>query len=201
MKVIARSFFARDSREAAPELIGKRLHLPEDGIVVRIVEVEAYAGREDPAAHSFRGETPRTRVMFGSPGHAYVYFNYGMHWALNAVAGSRNGHGILIRAAEPLDGLDVIRSRRHTGQKRLPTDTELLRGPGNLTKGLGITGEDGGIDLCSRSSRFFIEDAREDHHVVIASPRVGIREAVDEPWRFSLKGSRYVSRPLPRERD
>ena len=199
MRIIPRSFFARDSREAAPELIGKRLHLPSEGIIARIVEVEAYRGAEDPAAHSYRGETPRTRVMFGPPGHAYVYFNYGMHWALNAVSGSHNGHGILIRAAEPLEGLDAIRSRRHTGQKKLPNHFELLRGPGNLTKGFGITGDDGGTDLCSIDSRFFIEDAPLGNHVVIASPRVGIREAADAPLRFSLKGSRYVSRPIPKE--
>lgn len=196
-KALPRSFFARDSRIVAPELVGKLLVLPADDIVVRIVEVEAYAGQEDPAAHSFRGETPRTRPMFGPPGHAYVYFNYGMHWALNAVAGSHNGHGVLLRAGEPLSGLSAIRERRFTGQKRLPLDHELLRGPGNFARGLGITGDDISVDLCSRSSRFFLADAPLSDSPIIASPRVGIRHAVSEPWRFSLRGSRYVSRPLP----
>ena len=192
---LSRSFFARDANLVAPDLIGCEIVIPGDGIVARIVETEAYRGMEDPAAHSFRGETPRTAPMFGPPGHAYVYFNYGMHWALNAVVGRRNGHAVLIRAAEILQGENVVRQRRQTGQKRLPDGPELLRGPGNLARGLNITGNDNRTDLCSPTSRVFISRRTEvvEAENILTSERIGIRVATDQHWRYTLAGSGAVS--------
>lgn len=192
---LSRSFFARDANLVAPDLIGCEIVIPADGIVALIVETEAYRGMEDPAAHSFRGETPRTAPMFGPPGHAYVYFNYGMHWALNAVVGRRNGHAVLIRAAEILQGEDVVRQRRQTGQRRLPEGPELLRGPGNLARGLNITGNDNRTDLCSPTSRVFIEHRTEmvEAENILTSERIGIRVATDQRWRYTLAGSGAVS--------
>ena len=133
--------------------------------------------------------------MFGPPGHAYVYFNYGMHWALNAVVGRRNGHAVLIRAAEILQGEDVVRQRRQTGQRRLPEGPELLRGPGNLARGLNITGNDNRTDLCSATSRVFIAQRTEmvEAENILTSERIGIRVATDQRWRYMLAGSGAVS--------
>ena len=189
---LARSFFRRDPRVVAPELLNKVL-VARDGRRGRIVEVEAYAG-DDPAAHSHGGRTPRNASMFGPPGHLYVYRSYGIHWCANivcAIAGI--GAGVLLRALEPLGGLPLMRTVRPLAA----TDRDLCRGPGRLSQAMGITGDDDGADLLARAARLrLLDDGTPapwdaDAH---ATPRVGISKAVDQPWRWVVPGSRFVSR-------
>jgi DNA-3-methyladenine glycosylase len=164
----------------------------DDGAVVRvrIVETEAYEP-DDPASHSFRGPTSRSAPMFGPPGHLYVYLVYGMHECMNVTAGPP-GHGsaILLRAAEPLDGVDELRVRR----PGVP-DLDLCRGPGRLAKALGVDRSMNGLDLFA-DDRLWLEPGRPPAKGEIAvGPRIGIRKAVTHPWRFWERGSRYVSAP------
>jgi DNA-3-methyladenine glycosylase len=155
----------------------------------RIVETEAYLGLRDPAAHACRGVTPRTRVLFGAPGHAYVYLIYGMYECLNLVAEPEGSPGcVLIRALEPLTGLDTMR-RRRTAARR---DQDLANGPGKLTRAMGITRRDNGRDVTLEN--FCVrEPAGEEAFELGVSPRIGIREAVDWPLRFFIAGNSYVS--------
>jgi DNA-3-methyladenine glycosylase len=184
---LTRGFFARSVHEVAPELVG--CTLLHDGVGGRIVEVEAYDA-EDPASHGFAGPTRRNRAMFGPPGHAYVYRSYGIHWCLNLVCGGEGeAEAALVRALEPLEGLDAMRRRRGLEDARL-----LCSGPGRLCQALGITGEHDGLALDEPP---FALGARPDEELAIArGPRVGITRAADLPWRYGLAGSRFLSRPL-----
>ena len=186
MKPLPRSFFARHAPDVARDLLGKLLIKEDDGIVVRIVETEAYTDT-DPASHAFRGSTPRNAPMFGPPGHAYVYFTYGMHWCMNTVTGEEGvGQGCLLRAAEPVEGLDVIRSRRGNAK-----DRDLLRGPGRLGQALGLARDDSGVDLCDGGSLYLADDGHRP--AVTTGPRVGVSLGADEAWRFWVPDSPWVS--------
>ena len=186
------SFYARSSLVVARALLGRELvRTLDDGtqLRARIVETEAYR-QDDPASHSFRGRTTRTDVMFGPPGRLYVYISYGMHFCMNVVTG-RDGEGsaVLLRAAEPLDGVDRMEDLRGVNDRRL-----LCAGPGRLCQALSITRAHDGTDLVTgRELRIERGRAVPDEDVA-AGPRVGITVAVQEPWRFHVRGSRFISR-------
>ena len=180
-------FFARDAVTVAKALIGVRLLVGGVGGV--IVETEAY-DRDDPASHSFNGETKRNAVMFGPPGRAYVYRIYGAHWCLNAVCAGEPRGAVLIRALEPTDGLMDMAERRGTADPRL-----LCSGPGKLCRALGVTGSLDGALLDRPPFALFAADGAGE---LATGPRIGLSKAVDTPWRFGAAGSRYLSRPFPR---
>jgi len=185
---LSATFFARSVHEVAPDLIGVTLLV--DGVGGRIVEVEAY-DPTDPASHAFRGQTARNAAMFGPPGHAYVYRSYGVHWCLNLVCEEEGtAAAVLLRALEPTQGLDRMRARRKLDEARL-----LAAGPGRLCEALGVTGEHDGLPLDRPP---FALLTRTSDPEIVAAPRIGITRAVDRPWRYGLKGSRYLSRALPR---
>ena len=181
------SDFARDSPEVARRLIGMTLLV--DGVGGVIVETEAY-DREDPASHSFSGPTARNAVMFGAPGRAYVYLSYGIHWCLNFVCREKgHGAGVLIRALEPTTGVERMIERRG------PLDMRALcSGPGRLGAALGITHALNGRRLDKAPFKLTAAPAAPR---VVCGPRVGISKAIDQPWRFGLAGSSFVSRPFP----
>jgi DNA-3-methyladenine glycosylase len=187
--VLPDGFFARSVHEVAPELIGVTLLV--DGVGGPIVEVEAYESAVDPAAHGFRGQTPRTAAMFGPPGHAYVYRSYGLHWCLNLVCEEAgNAAAVLVRALEPLHGIEAMRARRGRDEPRL-----LCAGPGRLCQALGVTREQDGLPL--DRPPFELVVPREPVEVV-SGTRIGISVATELPWRYAAAGSRFLSRPLRR---
>lgn len=188
---LPRSFFRRDSRLVAPELLNKVLK-HSDGRSGRIVEVEAYCGGIDPAAHTYRGKTQRNATMFGPPGHMYVYFTYGMHWCCNTSCGrDGEGIGVLLRALAPLSGLDVMREAR----PKCRSDRDLCRGPARLCQAFGITGTNDGADLVIGSDGFMIvDDGVPPPRDPVVGARVGISRAKDEPWRWYVRDDRHVSR-------
>jgi DNA-3-methyladenine glycosylase len=190
---LPRSFFARDPLAVAPDLLGSVLRHDVDGAVVdvRLTEVEAYLGEgQDPASHSHRGLRPRNAVMFGPPGHAYVYFTYGMHFCANVVC-SPDGvsGGVLLRAGEVVAGLETARSRRPTARR----DVELARGPARLANALGLTGADNGRDLCDGGQLQVLRGRRHSAGQVRTGPRVGVAAGAESPWRFWLADEPTVS--------
>ena len=192
---LPRSFFERPAPVVARDLLGRVVESrTADGCVrVRLVEVEAYAGEDDPASHAWRGPTPRTEVMYGPPGRAYVYFTYGMHWCLNLVC-ERQGRAsaVLLRAGEVIEGVEPARARR--GPR--PPDRRLASGPANLAVALGVDGAwDGRSVVAAGSGLRVLTGARVEDDQVAAGPRVGITRAVDTPWRFHLVGNPCVSGP------
>lgn len=184
-----RAFYAREPDEVAPELLNKLI--VHGNRVARIVEVEAYGGRQpDPASHTFRGPTARTTAMFGPPGHLYVYFSYGVHWCANVVCGDDGeGAAVLLRAASPVAGIEEMRADRPTARK----DADLLRGPGNLTRGLGITKDHYGADLVKADMDIDLRDDGTPPGDLVAGPRIGITKETDRPWRFYLSNEESVS--------
>ena len=183
---LSRAFFARSVHEVAPELIGATMFFKGAGGI--IVEVEAYH-HTDPAAHSFNGRTERNAVMFGPPGFAYVYRSYGIHWCVNFVCeASGSASAVLIRAIEPTAGLAAMRRRRGLNEERT-----LCSGPGKLCQALGITVAHNGLAL-DRAP--FELRARTEAPAIAAGPRIGISKAIDEPWRYGMAGSRFLSRPF-----
>ncbi len=185
------SFYDRDVLEVARALLGMHLVREQNGARVSgiITEAEAYRGREDLGCHAHAGKTRRNEVMFGPPGVAYVYFTYGMHWCLNFVTGSDGfPAAVLIRAVEPLEGLELIAARRAGRKREIWCD-----GPAKLTKAFFITGEQNGADVCSGESGLFVEEgehAREE--TILATPRIGLNNVPEPwksiPWRFSTRG-------------
>jgi len=185
---LPRSFYARETVAVARDLLGKIL--AHGGSSGRIVETEAYLGVGDGASHSARGITPRTRVMFGHPGYAYVYFIYGMYDCVNVVAEPENVAGaVLIRALEPVAGIDRIRARR-PGIQRME---DLTNGPGKLTMSLGITIRDNGVDLTRGPITVHAPKAADDFRIGV-SPRIGITKSADLPLRFFIEGNSFVSK-------
>lgn len=192
---LQRDFYKRPTLAVAADLLGKVLvHRGPDGTTAgTIVEAEAYIGEDDPACHASAGLTTRNEPLYGPPGYAYVYLNYGIHFLFNAVT-EDDGHpaAVLVRALEPLEGLPLMRARRAADRRsgRVP-DHELCRGPGALTRAMGIGLSDNREDLCG--SRLFIEDRGVRPEVVAWAPRVGITVGADRPWRCYVVGSSSVS--------
>lgn len=185
-KRLTRAFFSRSVHEVAPDLIGVTLLFAGAG--GPIVEVEAYH-HTDPAAHSFRGPTPRNAVMFGPAGYAYVYRSYGIHWCLNIVCEPEgSASAVLIRAIEPSVGLAAMRRRRGLADERL-----LCSGPGRVCEALGITAAQNGMALDAPPFELL---ARGGAVEIVAGVRIGITKAADRPWRYGLKGSRFLSKPF-----
>jgi DNA-3-methyladenine glycosylase len=185
-KRLRKAFFNRSVHEVAPDLIGATLLV--DGVGGIIVEVEAYHHTE-PAAHSYRGPTPRNAVMFGPAGFAYVYRSYGIHWCVNFVcekAGSASA--VLIRALEPTHGIAAMRRRRHLHDER-----SLCSGPGRLTEALGITHAHNGLALDAPPIALSARSAKPE---IVAGVRIGITKAAELPWRYGLKGSKFLSKPF-----
>jgi DNA-3-methyladenine glycosylase len=189
VRPLPRSFFTRPAIEVAPDLVGKLLVRHDDGLVARLVEVEAYMQHE-PACHAHRGRTPRTAPLYGPGGHAYVYFSYGMHWMLNIATGpAGSGQGCLLRAAEPLEGLDCMRRRRGG-----VADRDLLRGPGRLAQAFGLDRDWSGRDVCGRDPDHPLGLADDgDRPEIVNGPRVGVSQAADLPWRYRAAGSPWIS--------
>jgi DNA-3-methyladenine glycosylase len=188
---LTRAFYGRDPRIVAPELLGKVLVAGD--LAARIVEVEAYAGAEDPASHAYRGPTKRNATMFGPPGRLYVYFTYGMHWCANAVCG-REGEGVavLLRAAEPIAGTDLMRARRPKARR----DRDLLSGPARLCQAFGVDGSYDGADLPTADRGLtLVDDGTPPPAHPAVGPRIGLSRAEDLPWRWCWPSSPHLSRP------
>jgi DNA-3-methyladenine glycosylase len=186
MARIRRSFFARSVHAVAPDLIGAIFLC--HGVGGRIVEVEAYH-HTDPAAHSYGGRTERNAVMFGPPGYVYVYRSYGIHWCVNFVCEPKgSASAVLIRAIEPLEGIATMRRRRGMRDVRL-----LCSGPGRLCEALGISRAQNGLALDAPP---FELHHRDEEVEIAVGPRIGLTKAVDLPWRYGLKDSRFLSKPF-----
>jgi DNA-3-methyladenine glycosylase len=197
LKVVPRAFFSHDPRRVSRDLLGKLLvrETGEARLVARIVEVEAYLGHDDPASHSFAGRTLRNEVLWGPPGHSYVYFIYGNHYCLNVsclpagVAG-----GVLFRAVEPLEGIAEMARARELSVKDARDLRKLTSGPGRLAEAFGITrARDNGKDLTSRKSDLRILDDGFQPDPIRTTPRIGITKAADRLLRYVVAGNRYVS--------
>jgi DNA-3-methyladenine glycosylase len=183
---LSRDFFDRPVLEVAPELLG--CVVTHDGVAVRLTEVEAYDGRNDPGSHAYRGQTPRNAVMFGEPGHIYVYFTYGMHWCANLVCGPPGvASAVLLRAGEVVDGVELARSRRRAAR----ADRDLARGPARLAQALGLTGAHNGADVCGGGP--VLVTGRPYRGAFRTGPRVGVTDGAAWPWRFWLGGEATVS--------
>jgi DNA-3-methyladenine glycosylase len=189
---LPRAFYERPTLDVARDLIGKTLYRmsPEGMTAGVIVETEAYVAAIDPSAHGYRGKTQRNAAMFGPPGHAYVYFTYGMHFCLNVVTEAEDvAAAVLVRALEPVVGIEIMRRRR--GQRI--ADRDLARGPGRLCAAMAIDNADNGQDLGGQALWIAETPGFPADAPVLATPRIGITQAADWPWRFVLAGSEWVS--------
>ncbi len=198
--VLSREFFNRDAVTVARELLGKLLIRREGRKLLagRIVEDEAYLGQDDPAAHAYAGRTARNFVLFGPPGHAYVYFIYGNHYCLNvSCMPEGQGEGVLFRAMQPVFGIEAMSQARGLelpSSPRIPQLRAISSGPGRMSEALDITRErDNNKDLTSGQSDLWLADDGFRPDEIIATPRVGITKAVEQPLRFAIAGNPYVS--------
>ena len=192
LRPLPRSFYDRSVLQVARDLLGCFVVARE--VVVRLTEVEAYGGTDDPASHAFRGPTRRNAPMFGEAGHLYVYFTYGMHHCANVVAGRPgDASAVLLRAGQVVSGVDVVRKQRPQGAER-----DLARGPALLAKALGLDLIGNGVDVTQRNDRLWLAAGRgAPNGDIAAGPRVGIRVATELPWRFCLLGEATVSQFRP----
>jgi len=190
---LPRGFYRRPSLQLAPALLGHELvRASDDGSIVRarIVETEAYEP-DDPASHAFRGPTPRNGVMFGPAGHLYVYVAYGVHPCMNVVADAEGiASAVLLRAAEPIAGLEAMAARRGS-----PPDRDLCRGPGRWSRAFDVDRVLDGADLVSGDRVWIERGSPPERGAIVAGPRIGLAVATERPWRFCLAGSRSLSRP------
>jgi DNA-3-methyladenine glycosylase len=199
--LISRDFFAAPATEVAPDLLGCVIeHQTPAGLVaVALTETEAYAGQADPASHAYRGKTRRNAVMFGPPGHAYVYFTYGMHFCVNLVClGENTASAVLLRAGSVIAGQDVARARRAgRGPGHAMPARDLARGPARLCQALGIDRSLDGADVCAADSPLRVRQrgttARSGERKICSGPRVGVAAAAEVPWRFWVEGEPTVS--------
>ena len=195
MERLPRSFFEDYTPSVAKRLLGQQLvrRIGRRVLSGMLVEVEAYRGRDDPASHAFRGETPRNRVMFGEAGRAYVYFTYGFHHCLNVKTEKKGVAGaILIRALEPLNGIEVMKKNRGKEEVR-----ELTNGPGKLTQALKIDRRLNGEDLV-RSERLFLVRGKDANFEIRDSSRIGVDRGLEFKWRYFIEGNQFVSRWKPK---
>lgn len=187
-------FYLQDTREAAKKLLGKLLVRTLPGgetLSGVIVETEAYL-KDDPACHAYKGQTPRNAMMFGPPGHAYVYFTYGLHMMLNLVCGPEGtAEAVLVRALEPVDGIDLMRVNRGG----IAETRQLANGPGKLAQALALTrlGHNG-LDITISGSELYVLPREAPLFETVETTRIGISQGVDLPWRYYMRGNRYVSR-------
>ncbi|MDO9535507.1 MAG: DNA-3-methyladenine glycosylase [Bacillota bacterium] len=191
-KILGKEFFEKDTIQAARSLLGDVLvhDSPQGRTSGIIVETEAYLSQGDPACHAAKGKTKRNAVMFGPPGRAYVYLIYGSYYCFNAVTNQEDvGEAVLIRALEPLEGLDLMEKRRGLGQKI----TNLTSGPGKLCDAMGISKEQNGLSL-QKYPLFITEGVEIESSSIGVSGRIGINQAQDKPWRFFIIGNIFLSR-------
>ena len=190
---LPRAWYRGEAVDVAPRLLNKLLVATDERGLRRsgrIVEVEAYAGAQDPASHAYRGPTRRNQVMFGPAGHLYVYFTYGMHWCANVVCGpAGRAQAVLIRALTPVSGVPSMTAARGVGRE----ERDLCRGPARLTQALGITGDDDGVDLVGRGRIAVFDDGVAPPAMPACGPRVGLSVAGEVPWRFWVSGDPHVS--------
>jgi DNA-3-methyladenine glycosylase len=194
---LPRTFYLRPTLTVARDLPGRYLlrRLGPTTLIGRIVEVEAYLGSRDPASHTYRGMTPRNEVMFSGGGHLYVYFTYGMHFCSNVVTeGEGRGCAVLLRAVEPLGGMERMQDLRSAGRTRVHGDRELCSGPGKLCQAFGIAREENGTDLCGETIWLARKRGESPPRSIMCSTRIGISQGREHPWRFFLKDNPFVSR-------
>jgi DNA-3-methyladenine glycosylase len=195
--LLPRSFFARSAVAVAPELLGCVLwHESADGpVAVTITEAEAYAGSADPASHAFRGRTPRNAVMFGDPGHAYVYFTYGMHYCVNLICmPAGTAEGVLLRAGRVIEGAALAASRSApSAARKQVAERDLARGPARLCRAMGISRSQDGADACDPGSPLRVLARTAPVPQIARGPRVGVSQGAETPWRFWIAGEPTVS--------
>lgn len=194
-KKLPRSFYLRPTLTVAKNLLGKYFvrTLGKQTLVGKIVEVEAYLGKKDPASHTYRGKTKRNEVMFKKGGHLYVYFTYGMHFCANVVTEQEGiGHAVLLRAIEPVEGIDLMRKNRRFATDK--PEINLTNGPAKLCEAFGIARNENGTDLLG--VKIFITPGKSIlKKQIIQSTRIGIKKGIEKRWRFYIKGNQFVSRP------
>lgn len=194
MKILKKAFYERDTALVAQELLGKIIvRVIDDKTILKgaIVETEAYMGIHDAASHAFGGKRVRNVPLFGPVGHAYVYFTYGMHFCLNFVSRAKGipAGGVLIRALEPLQGINYMERKRHMHKLEM-----LTNGPGKLTQAFSIDSKFNGIDVTKKGSLFVVDAPSLSKHEIVASERIGISKAADELLRFYVRDNKFISR-------